>query len=62
VTIEVVGLLTCPMTRASGAAVEPGKRGIDAPVTVMDYLVLHELPREGANAKRVPFQSMGASM
>jgi len=31
--------------------VEPGERGIDAPLTVMDCLVLHELPREQGKGK-----------
>ena len=59
VTIEVVGLLTCSMTRARGAAV--GERGLDAPVTVMDYLVLHELPREGGKCKTSSVPVDGAS-
>jgi hypothetical protein len=32
--------------------VEPGERGIDAPLTVMDRLVLHKLPREQREGKR----------
>ncbi len=32
--------------------VEPGERGIDAPLTVMDRLVLHELPREEGKCER----------
>ena len=31
---------------------EPGERGIDAPLTVMDGLVLHKLPREHREGKR----------
>jgi hypothetical protein len=37
---------TSPTMPPAKRRIEPGERGIDAPLTVMDCFVLHELPRE----------------
>lgn len=41
-----------PRLAPAGRRVEPGERGIDAPLTVMERLVLHELPREQGKGER----------
>ena len=41
-----------PRLAPTGRRVEPGERGIHAPLTVMERLVLHELPREQGKGER----------